>query len=184
MHAVSLTPLPVLPHQALTFCLPFLLPPLFSTPKMDRVHQSTTSVGVTTYLGSLEFLDCQITFDSIFGKAPTMVRVSKKAAKTCATEDTDYLANKINKYCDLCQLHLFCSIIELQFVGMKKYDTHRMIHDIYLALSGLKLNFMHGKKKISITPDTLYQRFIEFSPLLLPNTTAWSFSFVTLFTTH
>ena len=110
-----------------------------------------------------------------------MLCVSKRVADTCATEETDYIATKLNKYCNLCQLHLFCSIIELQFVGTKTYDTHRMMHDIYLALSGLKLNFVRNKKIVSITPDTLYQRFIEFSPLLPPNATAWSFSLVTVF---
>ena len=137
----------------------FSSPPSFSTPKMDRVRKSVASVGVTTYLGSLEFLDCQTTFDSIFGPTPIMLRVSKRAAGTYTTEETDYLANKLNKYCDLCQLHLFCSIIELQLVGTKTYNTHRMMDDIYLALSGLKLNFVHDKKYVSITPDTLYQRY-------------------------
>ena len=33
----------------------FSLSPSSFTPKMDRVRQSITSVGVTTYLGSLEF---------------------------------------------------------------------------------------------------------------------------------
>ena len=56
-----------------------------------------------------------------------------------------------------------------------------MMHDIYLALSGLKLNFVHEKKAVSITPDMLYQRFIEFSSLLPPTATAWFFSLVTLF---
>ena len=64
---------------------------------------------------------------------------------------------------------------------MKTYNTQRMMHDIYLALYGLKLNFVHNKRIISLTPDTLYQRFIELSSLIPPNTTSWSSSLVTLF---
>ena len=56
-----------------------------------------------------------------------------------------------------------------------------MMHDIYLALSELKLVYRSHGKLVALTPKTLYQQFIEFSPLLPPNTTAWSFSLVTLF---
>ena len=110
-----------------------------------------------------------------------MIRISKRDVGTCAIEDTEYFTTRLAKYCDLCQLHLFCSIIDLQFVGTKTYDTHHLMHDIYLALSGLKLNFVHNKRMVSLAPDTLYQRFIEFSPLLPSNVTSWYFSLVTLF---
>ena len=56
-----------------------------------------------------------------------------------------------------------------------------MMHDIYLALSSLKLESRVNGKTITFTPDSLYQRFIEFTPLLSPNATSWLFSLVTLF---
>jgi len=138
---------------------------------MDRVRQSVTSVGVTTYVGSLDFLDSQASFDSIFRNTPVMLRVTRRATGSCATEETEYLAKRIKTYCDVCQLHLFCSIVNLQFVGTEDYDTHRMMHDIYLALSELKLVYKSQGKLVTLTPDTLYQQFIEFSPLLNPNAT-------------
>ena len=55
------------------------------------------------------------------------------------------------------------------------------MHDIYLALSELKLVYESHEKLVTLTPDTLYQQFIELSSLLPPNATAWSFSLVTLF---
>ena len=55
------------------------------------------------------------------------------------------------------------------------------MHDIYLALSGLTLVSKVNGKIIFLVPDALYQRFIEFSPLLPPKATTWSFSLVTLF---
>ena len=145
---------------------------------MNRVRQSVASVEVTTYLGLLDFLNSHASFDCIFGPPSVMLRVSKWAAGTRAIEETEYLATRLAKYFDICQLHLFCSIIEIQFVGTKNYDTHRMMHDIYLALSGLKLVFKHNGKRISLTPDMLYQRLIKFSFLLPANATAWSFSLV------
>ena len=90
------------------------------------------------------------------------------------------MGNKLTKYCDLYLLHLFCNIVQLQYVGTKTYDTHRILHEICLALSGQQLVSKINGKTIFLTPDTLYQRFIEFSSLLIPNTTAWSFSLVTL----
>ena len=56
-----------------------------------------------------------------------------------------------------------------------------MMHDIYLALSTLKLVYKSQCKLVILTPDTLYQQFIELSPLLLPNATAWYFGLVNLF---
>ena len=110
-----------------------------------------------------------------------MLRVSKRAAGACAIEDTEYMASKMTNHCDLCQLHLFFDIVKLQYVGTETYDTHRMLNDIYLALSDLNLVSKVNGKSISLTLDTLYQRFIEFSPLLPPNATSCSFSLVTLF---
>ena len=76
--------------------------PSFFTPKMDRVQQSVASVGVTPYLGSLDFLDSQASFDYDLGPNLVTLRVSKRTAGTCATEDTEYLTIRLTKYCDLC----------------------------------------------------------------------------------
>ena len=70
---------------------------------------------------------------------------------------------------------------QLQYVGTIPYDTHRMLHDIYLALSELKFVSKLNGKFISLTPDILYQRFTKFFLFLSPNATSWSFSLVTLF---
>ena len=56
-----------------------------------------------------------------------------------------------------------------------------MLHDIYLTLSDLKLVSKVNGKSISLTPNPLYQRFIESSPLLPLNATSWSFSIVAVF---
>jgi len=129
----------------------------------------------------MDFLDNQASFVSVFGLNPVMLRVSKRAAGTCTIKDTEYLATKLGKYCDTCQLHLFCDIVKLQFVGTTVYDSHRMMHDIYLSLSSLKLESKSNGKTTYLTPDSLFQRFIEFTPLLSPNATTCSFSLVTLF---
>ena len=135
-----------------------------STPKMVRVRTSVASGRLSTYLGPMNFLDNQASFVSVFGLNPVMIRVSKHVAGICATEDAEYLATKLGNYCDTCQLHLFCDIVKLQFVETTVYDTHRMIQNIYLALSSIKLESRVNGKTISLTPDSLYQCFIEFTP--------------------
>ena len=131
--------------------------PTSSKPKMDRVHQSIASIEVATYLGSFDFLDGQASFDFIFGPNQVMLRISKRAAGTCDIEEIEYLATWLAKYCNLCQLHLFCSIIELQFIGTKTYNTYRMMHDIYLTLSELKVVFRTHGILVTLAPDALYQ---------------------------
>ena len=152
-----------------------------STPKMDRVRTSVASSRLSTYLRPMDLLDNQASFVSVFSINHVILRVSKRAAGTCVIEDTEYLATKLGKYCDAYQLHLFCDIVKLQFVGTIVYDSHRMMHDIYLSLSSLKLESRVNRKTTYLTPDSLFQRFIEFTPLLSPNATSWSFSLVTLF---
>ena len=129
---------------SVNFLLSFSSSPSSSTPQIDRVRRSITSVGMTTGLGSLDFLDSQANLDSVFGQHPVIIQVSKRNVGTCAIEDTECLVTRLAKYCELFRLHLFCSIIELHCFGTKTYDTHRMMHAIYLELSGLKLNFVHN----------------------------------------
>ena len=69
-----------------------------STSKMDCVRTSVTYRRVSTYLGPMDFLDNQASFVSVFGLNPVMLRVSKRAAGTCAIEETEYLATKLGKY--------------------------------------------------------------------------------------
>ena len=137
--------------------------------------------SLTTYLGSANTLGDQAIFVSVFDPNPVILRASKRKTGTCAIEDTEYLATKLTNYCDLYQLHLFCSIVKLQFIGTKTYDMHRMLHDIYLVLSGLKFVSKVDGNTISLIPNTLYQNFIKLTPLLPSNTTSWSLSLVSLF---
>ena len=76
---------------------------------------------------------------------------------------------------------MFCEIGQLQYVGTATYDTYHMLHDIYIALSGLNIVSKINRNIISLTLDILYHRFIKFFPFLFPNATSWSFSLVTLF---
>ena len=133
-----------------------------------------------TYTGSLLFLDSQDVFDDIFGSDFTMLNLIPRKRGQCANENTDYLLSKVNEFCNLCRLHIFCDSIQLKYVGMDVYDSQKMLVDISLALSTLKMVYTVRGKNISLTPDDLFSRFTSFLPLLLPNVMSLSFYLVTL----
>ena len=112
------------------------------------------------YLRSVDFLNDQASFDSGFGINLVILRISKQKTGTCAIEDTDYLTKQLTDYCNLCQLHLFCSIFQLQVIGTKTYNIHCILHVIYLYLSGIKLVSKVNGKTISLTPRLLLLLFL------------------------
>ena len=56
-----------------------------------------------------------------------------------------------------------------------------MMSDISLTLSNLKLEYRFKSNLITLTPDDLYRRYIEYLLLLPSHTMTWYFSLVTLF---
>ena len=110
-----------------------------------------------------------------------MLNLIPRKRGQCANENTDYLLSKVNEFCNLCRLHIFCDSIQLKYVGTDVYDSQKMLADISLTLSKLKMIYTVRGKNISLTPDDLFSNFTSFLPLLSPNAMAWSFCLVTLF---
>ena len=151
-----------------------------STLKMNRIRYIVYSKGTMTYTGPLDFVDSQPRFDLYFEPNPTMLRLSFGKNNQCATEDTEYLAYKLLSFCNSCQLHLFCDLVQFQYARTISYDSQKMIADISITLNSLKKISTHRRRTFSLTPDDLYSRFIEFIPFLSHNAMAWSFSLVAL----
>ena len=78
----------------------------------------------------------------------------------CAIEESDTLRSKLSTLCSRSQLHIFCNIVQLQYVGTKSFDSNQMMSDTSLALKNLKLKFQFKGKNISLVPDNLYRRYI------------------------
>jgi len=91
------------------------------------------------------------------------------------------LAEKVLTFSDLCQLNNFCDPVQLHYIGTSTHDSQKILADISLALSSLKIISYHGGRNIPFTPDDLFSRYTKFLPLLSPNIITWSFSLVTLF---
>ena len=83
----------------------------FSTPKMDCVRSVASDCAMVTFTGSLDFLDSQSTFHLIFGSNLAMICLSQRGNHRCATEDTEYLSNKLRAFFQYFQLHIFCDVV-------------------------------------------------------------------------
>ena len=99
--------------------LPFTSPSTSSTPKMGHIRSSGASGELTKYLGPIDVIDNQRSFDSVFGTKPVMLNVSKRLAGACAIEDTKYLENNVTNYCDLYQLHLLLTSLRSNISALK-----------------------------------------------------------------
>ena len=134
-----------------------------------------------TFTGPLICLDPKSSFDHILGLNLIVIQIIPHSKQQCATNDINYLASKIPAFCNLCRLHIFFISVQLKYAGTTSYDSYKMLADISLALSNLKMVYNHRRRMISLTPDDLFSRYTEFLPLLSPNTLIWSFILVTLF---
>lgn len=103
-----------------------------------------------------------------------MLYLTRRAVNSCTSEDTDYLRTKLTDVCDIYQLHPLWNIVPLQYLDIDSYITYRILNDIYLALSGLKLVSKVNGTLVSLTIGTLYSYSIEFLPLLSFDATNWS----------
>ena len=74
------------------------------------------------------------------------------ARSSRAIEESDTLRSKIYILCSHFQLHIFCNIVQLQYVGTDTYDYNQMMSDIAHTLSTLKLEFQLRGKNITLTP--------------------------------
>ena len=110
-----------------------------------------------------------------------MLRLTSRNKGVCASENDDYLRLKVIGFSNLVRLHIFCDSVPLKYVGTEDYDWQKILVDISLALSKLKMTYISRNKIISLTPDDLFSRFTEYLPLLSPNAMTWSFCLVTLF---
>ena len=91
-----------------------------------------------------------------------------------------YLVTKLHAFCNFYQLNIFCDSVQLQYIGTDTYSSQKMLADISLDLSSLKMISNHTGKVVVLTPDEIYSRYIEFLLLLAPNAMTWSSSLVAL----
>ena len=83
-----------------------------------------------------------------------MLNIIPRKKEQYAIENTEYLISKVNEFCNLCRLHIFCDSVQLKCVGTDVYDSQKMLADISLALSRLKMVYSVRRKNIFSPPMT------------------------------
>ena len=109
-----------------------------------------------------------------------MLIISARSSR--AIEDSENLCSKLLVLCSLSRLHIFCDIVQLQYVGTATYDSNQIMSNISFTLSYVKLEYCF-KGLITLTADDLYRFYIQYLPLLLSDDMTRTFSLVSLFTT-
>ena len=72
-----------------------------------------------------------------------------------------YFAFKVIEFCTLYRLHIFCYSIQLQYFGTDTYDSQKILANISLTLSKLKMVYTVRRKIVAITQDDLFSSFTE-----------------------
>ena len=129
---------------------------------MDRVRSIELSGDVMTFTVSLDFIDSQDIFDIIFGDDLTMLTLTPHKKGQCATENLDYFIKILNEFCNLYRLHIFRDSVQLKYVGTDVYDSQKMLADISLALSKLKMVYSVSGKKFLSPPMTCLVILLHF----------------------
>jgi len=160
-----------------------IIPGSSLSPKMDGVLAASSRKNGTTYNGVLDFLEDgnQPAFDSVFGTNPLPLVLVTVRDQKLAVEETDGLRDRISAFISYCQLIIFCSIVQRQYVGASDYDQSQIITDVEHALSQLKMEFKDRHRMRFLTPDDLYRRYQDFIPLLPQDANEWSFHLVVLY---
>ena len=120
----------------------------------------------STYNRPFDFLDNQSSFDNIFDIAPEMVLITSRSSR--AIEESDTLRSNLDTICSLSQLHIFCNIVQLQYVGTDTYDSNQMMADIAKALSNLKFEFQLRGETINLTPTIFFAGIFNTYPCFQP----------------
>jgi hypothetical protein len=149
------------------------------SPRMSAVLASSTA-SRSSYFGSLDFLDCQATFDSTFPKpVPLLVTISSNGVSL----DSLSLSVSLNKFIDHCKFHLFVPIFRSDYVGTFIRDDAASLHATLQALKKPAMSYRHSTSGhwINLTPDELFAAYTDLTPLLPTQISLWGLNLVTQF---
>ena len=97
------------------------------SPKMAQLLAANASAGqLPTYVGSLSFLDDQMTFDSIF---PSPLPLEEDSSTSSILSEST-VPKRIDDFLHRCELDAFASILRLDYVGSDAATSPEMICQI------------------------------------------------------
>ena len=96
-------------------------------------------------------------------------RFIRNGTEVTTIKETYYFASKVIVFCNLNRLHIFFNSVQVKYVDTASYDSQKILADISLSMSNLKITNNLCDKTMSLTPDDLFSLYTEFIPLLSSN---------------
>jgi hypothetical protein len=157
---------------------PALQSTMSASPKMSKLLASPKDM-VTSYFGPLDFADNNLTFSSVFGQQPTLLRVTKRANVTSgnSVEDADTVKKLLLQYFDRCKLDVFIDLCHSNYVGSESsLDETKAVSAIAKNITKLKMQY-NAKPGLlrTIHPNDLYSKYLQFIPSLPDDPSIWNF---------
>jgi hypothetical protein len=147
------------------------------SPKMARILTSSDPGSLPTYLGSLNFLDDQDTFDSVFPAPLPLDEDGQPCDRTCSTS----VSSRIKDFLGRCELDLFADILRLDYVGSDSATSPETIRQISDRLSRLSIVYQSRGQTHTCRVDDLFKKYLSEVPVLPDDTRLWGFTLTNYF---
>jgi hypothetical protein len=147
------------------------------SPKMACILASSDPGLLPTYLGSLNFLDDQDTFNSVFPAPLPLDKNGQPCDRTCSTS----VSSRIKDFLGCCELDLFADILRLDYVGSDSATSPKTIHRISDHLSRLSIIYQSCGQTHTCRVDDLFKKYLSEVPVLPNDTRLWGFTLTNYF---
>jgi hypothetical protein len=154
-------------------------PAVLVSPRMSAVLAADGS-SEFTYRGSLDFLELQSCFDTVFPHpTPSQFGYSNSSSVL----DTNSIPTAISCFVDQCKFVVFVPIFRTDYVGTADRNDATSLQATVRAIKDLRMSSRDSTtgKWINITPDDLYHQYSLLTPLLPSNVALWGFNLVSQF---
>jgi hypothetical protein len=147
---------------------------------MAAVLASSTGSSLSghSYYGSLNFLDSQQSFDTIFPHpTPLLLSLSHSGNPTI---NTHTISATLTTFIDRCKFELFISLFRTDYVGTKDCNNASSLHATVQALKKLAISYRNPQTGTwtNLTPDELFASYSTLIPLLPARVHLWGLSLV------
>jgi hypothetical protein len=150
------------------------------SPRMAAVLASITGSALSghSFYGSLDFLDAQTSFDTVFPH-PSPILLSLTTAGT-PTIDTTTISSTINTFANRCKFELFIPLFRTDYVGTAGHDDTASLYATVQAIKKLSMSYRHPQTGswVNWTPDELFAAYGTLIPLLPSRVQLWGFNLV------
>jgi hypothetical protein len=137
------------------------------SPTMRRILRGSTHAAITTFSGSFNFTDDQEAFDKLF---PFMASI----LPTDVTSDPAFAATW-SSFIDHCCNRTLLYLLRLDYVGTLDVECAMSTLHITNSIRALRTHSYDKAKKqyTTLTPDELYESYVELVPLLPSVVASW-----------